>query len=65
MQVCTTTPCVLGGCGSSTILETLKQNLGMLLYLYISRLIPSFTISACQRRVFYFFAMLDIVRILW
>jgi len=39
VQVCTTTPCVLGGCGSGAILDAVKQKLGMLLrlYLYIIR----------------------------
>jgi NADH dehydrogenase (ubiquinone) flavoprotein 2 len=29
VQICTTTPCMLGGCGSSVILETLKKKLGV------------------------------------
>lgn len=29
VQVCTTTPCMLGGCGSSVILDALKQKLGL------------------------------------
>jgi len=35
VNVCTTTPCVLGGCGSSVILDALKQKLGMLLLLHV------------------------------
>lgn len=29
VQICTTTPCMLGGCGSDIILETIKKNLGI------------------------------------
>lgn len=29
VQVCTTTPCMLGGCGSTSILETVKKELGV------------------------------------
>ncbi|KAH9813985.1 thioredoxin-like [2Fe-2S] ferredoxin-domain-containing protein [Melampsora americana] len=29
VQVCTTTPCMLGGCGSSIIVETIKDHLGI------------------------------------
>lgn len=29
LQLCTTTPCQLGGCGSTKILEALKSNLGI------------------------------------
>ncbi|CEG70926.1 Putative NADH-ubiquinone oxidoreductase 24 kDa subunit, mitochondrial [Rhizopus microsporus] len=29
LQLCTTTPCQLGGCGSTKILETIKENLGI------------------------------------
>ncbi|RUP46103.1 thioredoxin-like [2Fe-2S] ferredoxin-domain-containing protein, partial [Jimgerdemannia flammicorona] len=29
LQVCTTTPCLLGGCGASVILETVKKHLGL------------------------------------
>lgn len=29
VQICTTTPCILGGCGSDIILETIKKNLGI------------------------------------
>lgn len=29
IQICTTTPCMLGGCGSETILKTLEQRLGV------------------------------------
>ncbi|KAI8876371.1 hypothetical protein K501DRAFT_232109 [Backusella circina FSU 941] len=29
LQLCTTTPCQLGGCGSTKILQTLKSNLGI------------------------------------
>lgn len=29
VQICTTTPCMLGGVGSDVILETLKKQLGM------------------------------------
>ena len=28
VQICTTTPCMLGGVGSDVILETLKEQLG-------------------------------------
>jgi len=35
VQVCTTTPCVLGGCGSAAILDAVKQKLGMLLCLFL------------------------------
>ena len=39
VQVCTTTPCVLGGCGSAVILDALKQKLGML-FLLCTLIIP-------------------------
>lgn len=29
MQLCTTTPCMLGGCGSEKILETMEKHLGI------------------------------------
>jgi len=29
VQVCTTTPCMLGGCGSTLILDTIKDHLGI------------------------------------
>ncbi|KAI7899715.1 thioredoxin-like [2Fe-2S] ferredoxin-domain-containing protein [Cokeromyces recurvatus] len=29
LQLCTTTPCQLGGCGSTKILKTIKENLGI------------------------------------
>lgn len=29
LQLCTTTPCQLGGCGSTKILNTIKENLGI------------------------------------
>ena len=29
MQICTTTPCILGGVGSDVILETLQRTLGI------------------------------------
>lgn len=29
VQVCTTTPCMLGGCGSTLILDTIKDHLGL------------------------------------
>jgi len=29
VQICTTTPCILGGCGSDVILETIQKNLGV------------------------------------
>lgn len=29
LQLCTTTPCMLGGCGSEVILDTIKQHLGI------------------------------------
>lgn len=29
VQVCTTTPCQLGGCGSTLILDTVKEHLGV------------------------------------
>jgi len=31
VQVCTTTPCMLGGCGSSVILDAVKKKIGMLM----------------------------------
>lgn len=29
VQLCTTTPCQLGGCGSTVILETIKKHLNI------------------------------------
>ena len=29
VQICTTTPCMLGGCGSQIILDTIKDHLGI------------------------------------
>jgi len=29
VQICTTTPCMLGGCGSTAILQTLEKELGI------------------------------------
>lgn len=29
LQLCTTTPCQLGGCGSTKILDTIKEHLGI------------------------------------
>lgn len=29
VQICTTTPCMLGGCGSTLILETIQKHLGI------------------------------------
>ena len=29
LQLCTTTPCVLGGCGSDSILQTITDKLGI------------------------------------
>lgn len=29
LQLCTTTPCQIGGCGSTKILNTIKENLGI------------------------------------
>lgn len=29
VQLCTTTPCMLGGCGSTSILKTLEDKLGV------------------------------------
>ena len=29
IQICTTTPCQLGGCGSTKILETIENHLGI------------------------------------
>lgn len=29
VQLCTTTPCMLGGCGSTLILDTIEKHLGI------------------------------------
>ena len=32
VQICTTTPCMLGGVGSDVILDAIEKNLGKFLY---------------------------------
>ena len=36
VQICTTTPCMLGGVGSDVILDTIKKNLGENIFQFTS-----------------------------
>lgn len=50
VQICTTTPCILGGCGSDAILEAITKNIGQYLCNISCLLIYDFQVSNPVRR---------------